>query len=169
MDNVDWQIVDMLLRDARKSYSEIGKAVGLGKDSIQKRVRKLHEQGILGTPISILDARKCGFEAIVDFFIKTDSELKDMKTFETPLAKLPYILIYARTLGDYNLYVSSYFRNFDDIKEIVELIKSNANFSSFEMAIYRKDVSNPLIVPFVNGNPENSILYKIQGKNLQER
>ena len=62
MDNVDWQIMGMLLRDARKPYSEIGKAVGLGKDSIQKRVKKLQEQGILGTPISILDARKCGFE-----------------------------------------------------------------------------------------------------------
>ena len=164
MDNVDWQIMDMLLRDARKPYSEIGKAVGLGKDSIQKRVKKLQEQGILGTPISILDARKCGFEGIVDFFIKTDAELNDVKTFETQLAKLPYILTFARTLGDYNLYVSSFFRNFDDVREIVEMIKSNANFSSFEMAIYRKDVSNPLIVPFVDGNPENSILYKIMGK-----
>ncbi|HLN46121.1 MAG TPA: Lrp/AsnC family transcriptional regulator [Candidatus Sulfotelmatobacter sp.] len=167
MDNVDWQIMDMLLRDARKSYSEIGKVLGLGKDSIQKRVKKLQEQGILGTPIAILDARKCGFEGIVDFFIKADSELKDVETFEAQLAKLPYILTFARTLGDYNLYVSSFFRNFDDIREIVEVIKSNGNFSSFEMTIYRKDVSNPLIVPFVDGNPENSILYKIHTKYQQ--
>ncbi len=164
MDNVDWQIMDMLLRDARKPYSEIGKAVGLGKDSIQKRVKKLQEQGILLTPISILDAGKCGFEAIVDFFIKTDSELKDVKSFEAQLAKLPYVLTFARTLGDYNLYVSSFFRNFDDVREIVDLIKGNVNFSSFEMAIYRKDINNPLIVPFVEGNPENSILYRIMGK-----
>ena len=169
MDNVDWQIMDMLLRDARKPYSEIGKAVGLGKDSVQKRVRKLQEQGILGTPISILDARKCGFVAIVDFFIKTDSELKDVKTFETQLAKLPYILTFARTLGDYNLYVSSFFRDFDDLREIMELIKNNANFSSFDFAVYRKDVSNPFIVPFVDGDPENSILYKIMGKDFQTR
>ncbi len=169
MDNVDWQIMDLLLRDARKPYSDIGKAVGLGKDSVQKRVKKLQEQRILGTPISILDARKCGFEAIVDFFIKTDSELNDVKEFETQLAKLPYILTLARTLGDYNLYVSSFFRNFDDIREIVALIKKHANFSSFEMAIYRKDVNNPLIVPFVDGNPENSILYKIMGKTPRTR
>jgi Lrp/AsnC family transcriptional regulator for asnA, asnC and gidA len=169
MDNVDWQIMDMLLRDARKPYSEIGKAVGLGKDSIQKRVKKLHKQGIIGTPISILDARKCGFEAIIDFFIKTDSELEDMKIFETQLAKLPCILTFAKTLGDYNLYISSFFRTFVDITEIVELIKSNTSLSSFEMAIYKKDVSNPLILPFVEGNPENSILYKIQGKDHQLR
>lgn len=167
MDNVDWQIMDMLLRNARKTYSEIGKAVGLGKDSIQKRVKKLQEQGILGTPIAILDARKCGFEGIVDFFIRTDSELKDVKTLESQLAKLPYILTFARTLGDYNLYVSSFFRDFDNVREIVELIKNNANLSTFDMAIYRKNVSNPLIVPFVNGHPENSILYKINAKYEQ--
>ena len=167
MDNLDWQIMDMLLRDARKPYSEIGKTIGLGKDSIQKRVKKLQEQGILGTPISILDAGKCGFEAIVDFFIKTDLELNDVKPFEVQLAKLPYILTFAKTLGDYNLYISSFFRNLDDIRQIVKLIKSNPNFSSFEMAIYNKDVSNPLIVPFVEGNPENSILYKIRAKYQQ--
>ncbi len=167
MDNIDWQIMDMLLRDARKQYSEIGKAVGLGKDSIQKRVKKLQEEGILQTPIAILDAKKCGFEGIVDFFIKAGSGLKDVKAFETQLSKLPYVLTFARTFGDYNLYVSSFFRNFDDVRKIVELIKSNASLSSFEMAIYRKDVSNPLIVPFVDGNPENSILYKIHAKYQQ--
>jgi hypothetical protein len=51
----------------------------------------------------------------------------------------------------------------------VELIKSNTSLSSFEMAIYKKDVSNPLILPFVEVNPENSILYKIQGKDHQLR
>ena len=72
MDDVDWQIIDMLLKDARKPFSDIGKALGLGKDSIQRRVVKLRERGILGTPIAILDARKCGFEGIIDFFIKID-------------------------------------------------------------------------------------------------
>ncbi len=95
--------------------------------------------------------------------------MKDLKTFETQLAKLPYVLTLARMLGDYNLYVSSFFRNLDDVRAIVELIKSNANFTSFDMAIYRKDVNNPLIMPFVEGNPENSILYKIMGNTLQTR
>lgn len=165
MDDIDWQIMDMLLRDARKPFSEIGKALGLGKDSIQRRVKKLQEKGILGTPIAILDAKKCGFEGIIDFFIKTDIELNDAKTFEKQLAKLPYILAIAKTLGDYNLYVSSFFRNFGDAREIIETIKKNESVSSFEMAIYAKDTSNPLVMPFVTGNPDDSIIYKIHSTN----
>lgn len=165
MDETDWQIIDMLLRDARKPFSEIGKALGLGKDSIQRRVKKLHENGILGTPISILDAKKCGFEGIIDFFIKTEAELNDVKTFEKQLSKLPYIFTIAKTLGDYNLYVSSFFRNIGDAREIIETIKKNEMVSFFDMAIYVKDTSNPLLMPFLAGNPENSIIYKIRAQS----
>ena len=164
MDDVDWQIIDMLLRDARKPFSKIGKVLGLGKDSIQKRVKKLHEEGILGTPIVILDSKKCGFEGIIDFFIKTDGEL-EAKTFEKQLAKLPYILTIAKAVGDYNLYVSSFFRNLSDAKEIIETIKKNENVSSFELAVYSKDTSNPLLMPFITGNPEDSIIYKIHSNH----
>ena len=166
MDEVDWQIVDMLLRDAKKPFAEIGKALGLGRDSIQKRVKKLHEEGILGMPIAIVDSKKCGFEGVVDFFIRIDAEL-DMRTFEKQLAKLPYILTIAKTLGDYNLYVSSFFRGIGDIRKIIETIKESESVSSFEMAVYAGDTSNPLLMPFVAGNPENSIIYKIQSDYIK--
>jgi Lrp/AsnC family leucine-responsive transcriptional regulator len=164
MDEIDWKIMDMLLRDARMSFSEIGNSLGLGKDSIQRRVKKLQKRGILGTPTIILDSKNCGFEGIIDFFIKTNSEIKDSKEFKKQLETLPYVLITAKTLGDYNFYVSSFFRNFNDIKEIFESLKKNTNVSSFEMTIYSKDMSNPLLIPFVNGDPENSILYKLHSK-----
>ena len=109
MDKIDWQIVDMLLRDARVSYSDIGKHLGLGKDSIQRRVKKLIESGILKVPISILDAKKCGFEGIVDFFIRADIE--NIQAVEDHLSTLPYVLIIGRAIGDYNFYLSSFYRN----------------------------------------------------------
>jgi Lrp/AsnC family transcriptional regulator for asnA, asnC and gidA len=164
MDDIDWQIMDMLLRDARQPFSEIGKALGLGKDSIQRRVKKLRENGILGTPIIILDSKKCGFEGIIDFFIKSNSESEDVEECKNQLAKLPYILTIAKTLGDYNFYLSSFFRNLDDIKLIIKSIQKSACISSFDMAIYSRDVSNPLLMPFVNGEPENSIIYKLHAK-----
>jgi len=166
MDKIDWQIVDMLLRDARVSYADIGKQLGLGKDSIQRRVKKLNSSGVLKTPISILNANKCGFEGIVDFFIRLDSENTGM--LEDNLLTLPYILILGRAIGDYNIYLSSFYRNFSDIKEIVSRIKKISGISSYEMIYYEKDVANPLIWPFVNGDPSNSIVYKIQAKKIRE-
>jgi Lrp/AsnC family transcriptional regulator, regulator for asnA, asnC and gidA len=164
MDETDWTIIDILLRDARTSYSEIGKRLGLRKDTIQRRVQKLNKTGILGTPISILDAKKCGFEGIVDFFIKIDNSNSNIKQ---DFKSLPFILMIAETIGDYNLYLSSFFRNIDDINQVVSKLKNLPNIVSFEMLYYVNDVANPLIMPFISGNPRNSILYKIQSANPQ--
>lgn len=156
----------MLLRDARVSYSDIGKRVGLGKDSIQRRVKKLNALGVLRIPISILDAKKCGFEGIVDFFIRVDIE--NIQMVEDQLSTLPYLLVIGRAIGDYNLYLSSFYKDFNDIKEIISQIKKISSIISYEMICYEKDVANPLIWPFIDGDPNNSILYKVQSKHVQE-
>ena len=168
MDEMDWQIIDALLKDARTPFSEIGKKVGLGKGTIQRRVKKLQQEGVLGTPTIILDPQKCGFEGIIDFFIKTNSELEDRENILTQtaeLAELPYIITVAKAIGDYNLYVSSFFRDFDGLRKIVELVKRSKVTQYFEIAIYLKDTSNPLMIPFMENRPEDSIIYKIRSKN----
>jgi DNA-binding Lrp family transcriptional regulator len=164
MDEIDWKIIDMLLRDARKTYSEIGNTLNLGKDTIHRKVKKLHKKGILGTPTIILNSEKCSFEGIVDFFINYNIECEDLKNIKNQFSNLPFILSIADTLGDYNLYISSFFRSFNDVKEIVQTIKKNSCVSSYEMVIYSKNISNPLLVPFIEGHPDNSILYKLHSK-----
>jgi len=56
MDRKDRQILGLLERNARLSYGEIGKAVGLAGSSVHDRVRKLEKQGIVK-----------GYRAEVDF------------------------------------------------------------------------------------------------------
>jgi DNA-binding Lrp family transcriptional regulator len=159
MDQTDWQIIEILLRDARVTFSEIGKRLGLDKGSIQKRVKKLTNTRILGNPISILDAQKCGFEGIIDFFIKGD--VADFETIKAELKSLPYILMIAPAVGDHNLYISSFFKNIKDIAQITDKIKNIKGVQSFDNLYYLADVANPLIVPFVNNDPERSIIYKL--------
>lgn len=47
LDEVDRKILEMLQLNGRTSYAELGKAVGLAASSINERVRKLHERGVI--------------------------------------------------------------------------------------------------------------------------
>ena len=47
MDDLDRQILGALERDARLTYSEIGKIVGLAPSSVHDRVRKLERRGVI--------------------------------------------------------------------------------------------------------------------------
>jgi hypothetical protein len=70
-----------------------------------------------------------------------------------------------RTIGDHNFYLSSFYRDFNDIKEIVSQIKMSSHISFYEMICYQKDVAVPIIWPFIDGDPYSSIIYKIQSKD----
>ncbi len=48
LDRLSWLILRELQRDARLSYSELGRRVGLSAPATAERVRKLEEAGIIG-------------------------------------------------------------------------------------------------------------------------
>ena len=47
LDEVSWQILCALQEDARLSYSELGRRVGLTPPAVAERVRRLEEAGII--------------------------------------------------------------------------------------------------------------------------
>jgi Lrp/AsnC family leucine-responsive transcriptional regulator len=47
MDDIDRQLVSALLADARTSYAELGRLVGLSAPSAHDRVRRLEREGVL--------------------------------------------------------------------------------------------------------------------------
>lgn len=75
MDRKDRQIVALLERDARSSYGEIGKSVGLAASSVHDRVRKLEKQGIVKGYRAELDFEAVGLPitAIVSLALRPAS------------------------------------------------------------------------------------------------
>ena len=47
LDEIDNQIINLLIADARLTYSEIGEKVGISRVAVTKRVAALEEQGII--------------------------------------------------------------------------------------------------------------------------
>jgi Lrp/AsnC family leucine-responsive transcriptional regulator len=47
LDDVDRKLLEILQKDGRTTYGDLSEAVGLAASSVNERVRKLHEQGII--------------------------------------------------------------------------------------------------------------------------
>jgi Lrp/AsnC family transcriptional regulator, leucine-responsive regulatory protein len=60
MDSIDWKILKELQRDARVSYAELGRRVGLTTPAVIERVRKLEDAGIITGYRAEIDAAKVG-------------------------------------------------------------------------------------------------------------
>lgn len=60
LDRTGWQILMLLQQNARMSYSELGKCVGLSTPAVVERVRKLEDAGIITGYRAEVDPHKVG-------------------------------------------------------------------------------------------------------------
>ncbi|MEU9383128.1 AsnC family transcriptional regulator, partial [Streptomyces sp. NPDC048279] len=47
MEELDRQIVQLLVKDGRMSYTDLGKATGLSTSAVHQRVRRLEQRGVI--------------------------------------------------------------------------------------------------------------------------
>ena len=60
LDRIDRQLVELLLRNARMSYSDLGEAVGLSRVAVRARVAALEERGVIESYTAVIDPQKLG-------------------------------------------------------------------------------------------------------------
>jgi Lrp/AsnC family leucine-responsive transcriptional regulator len=65
LDQTDWKILRELQEDARLSYNELGKRVGLSAPATAERVRKLEDAGIITSYGAQVDVAKLGLPLLV--------------------------------------------------------------------------------------------------------
>jgi len=61
LDTTGWQILCALQEDARLSYSELGRRVGLSLPAVAERVRRLEDAGIITGYRAQVDTAKLGY------------------------------------------------------------------------------------------------------------
>jgi Lrp/AsnC family leucine-responsive transcriptional regulator len=80
VDEVDRQLVEALVADARASYAQLARLVGLSASSVQERVRRLERRGIITGYHAAIDQRSAGLgvTALVGVHQTESAELDDV-------------------------------------------------------------------------------------------
>ena len=70
LSDMDRKILAILQADGRRSFADIGRAVGLSTPAVKRRVDRLEEIGVIRGYAAVLDAAKLGlgFEAIAEVY-----------------------------------------------------------------------------------------------------
>ena len=80
MDDIDRQLLSLLLADARSSYADLARAVGLSAPSVHDRVRRLERSGALRGYTAVVDphALGLGVTALVGILQREGAEQDDL-------------------------------------------------------------------------------------------
>lgn len=101
MENTDRQIVALLARDGRMSYTEIGKQTGLSTSAAQQRVRRLEQRGVIDGYVATVNYAELGF-GLSAFVEVTPLDHKQPDDFPDRLAKLPEVVSCYSIAGNAN-------------------------------------------------------------------
>ncbi len=135
LDDVSKAIIEQLQEDGRRSYAEIGKAVGLSEAAVRQRVQKLTESGVMQV-VAVTDPMQLGFlrQAMVGIRVTGDSRVIAEKLSEIPA--VDYVVL---TAGSFDLLVEIVCENDDDLIELLnQQIRTIAGVHSTETFVYLK-------------------------------
>ena len=71
LDELDQQIVKLLIRNARMSYSEIGQKIGISRVAVRSRVQALEQAGIIEEYTTVINPQKISVAISCYFEIET--------------------------------------------------------------------------------------------------
>jgi Lrp/AsnC family transcriptional regulator for asnA, asnC and gidA len=92
LDDVAKAIVEQLQQDGRKSYAEIGKAVGLSEAAVRQRVQKLTEQQVLQI-VAVTDPLQLGFHRQAMVGIRTEGDPRHVASALTEIDAIDYVVL----------------------------------------------------------------------------
>ena len=97
IDDKDNAIVNLLLKDARMSYSDIGTAVGLSRTAVKNRVAALEKSGIIGGYRAIVNPQES--PEMMTFIVNIETKAEYFDEAKQLFATTPETVTLVQTTG----------------------------------------------------------------------
>lgn len=98
LDLLDWRLLQALQRDARASYAELGRLVGLSPPAVTERVRRLEEAGVIQGYRAIVDPAKVGLGITAVVRVRCSGEI--CGRLGSLIAHIPEVIDCRRVTGE---------------------------------------------------------------------
>lgn len=135
LDDVSKSIIEQLQEDGRRSYAEIGKAVGLSEAAVRQRVQKLTESGVMQI-VAVTDPLQLGFSRQAMIGIRASGDTRVVAEQLSRLAAVEYVVL---TAGDFDIIVEVVCESDDELVSLLNSeIRTIENVASTETFVYLK-------------------------------
>jgi Lrp/AsnC family transcriptional regulator, leucine-responsive regulatory protein len=118
IDDTDWQLVAELEADARQSYSELGRKVGLSQPATAERIKSLESAGIIRGYRVDVDRSKIGYP--ITAFIRMNSDGEKCQRLQRDVSSLPEILECHRVTGEGSYILKAALQSVGDLENLID-------------------------------------------------
>jgi Lrp/AsnC family transcriptional regulator for asnA, asnC and gidA len=135
LDETSKAIIEQLQTDGRRSYAEIGKAVGLSEAAVRQRVQKLTESGVMQI-VAVTDPMQLGFYRQAMIGVRVTGDTTVVAEALGSLDAVDYVVL---TAGSFDILAEVVCESDDDLIELLnKKIRALPGVLSTETFVYLK-------------------------------
>lgn len=118
VDNVDLKILEILMHDAKKPYTEVAKKAFVSGGTVHVRMNKLEEAGIVEKTTLKVNYAKLGYDitAFIGIYLQK-SALYDQVM--VALKTIPEITNIHYTTGNYSMFIKMHVKDTNHLKQVL--------------------------------------------------
>ncbi|MBK5279359.1 MAG: Lrp/AsnC ligand binding domain-containing protein [Bacteroidia bacterium] len=118
IDNTDLKILEILMIDAKRPYTEVAKKVNVSQGTVHVRMNKMEDAGILEKTTLRINYAKLGYDitAFIGIYLEKSA------LYDQVLAKLkniPEITNIHYTTGNYSMFIKIHCKDTNHLKEVL--------------------------------------------------
>jgi Lrp/AsnC family transcriptional regulator for asnA, asnC and gidA len=133
LDEVSKAIVEQLQTDGRRSYAEIGKAVGLSEAAVRQRVQKLTDAGVMQV-VAVTDPMQLGFYRQAMIGVRVAGDTTHVAERLSQIRAVDYVVL---TAGSFDILAEVVCENDDDLIDLLnKQIRAIDGVQSTETFVY---------------------------------
>ena len=117
LDEIDNKILNLLQKNGRMSYSEVGEEIGLSRTSAKNRIKELEEKGIISGYQAIINPQKT--PEMMNFIINVETKAENFESAKLHLSNAKETVIIMQTTGNCHLLMLCVAENMQEIKNFV--------------------------------------------------
>jgi Lrp/AsnC family transcriptional regulator for asnA, asnC and gidA len=117
IDEVDSSILRLLRQNARMSFTEMSRKTGISDATIQHRLKRMRERGIIERLTVIANPEATGYAVTAIMLVQTDTEKHDEA--KKALSELPEISEVYSVLGEYDLFIKVWAKSLEELNRII--------------------------------------------------
>lgn len=135
MNEIDAKIIEILCKDARTSFSKIGRSLSIGKDTIFRRFNNLKQEGKVEKSTVIVSSKGIGIKGWCGIFIEV-KQGASASVVKDNLLKLPQVFGISPTMGDYDFYLEMGFREIGEVDDFINNLKKIQEITTIDPIVY---------------------------------
>ena len=137
MDDRDVRILRVLEKNARNSFAEIARGLGVSIDTVTKRYRKMLEMGVLKRTTILMDPRALEVETIASLELEIDYSRVD--ELVERIRGLPGIIFCTQSLGRKDIFAIVFLESVEELSRISFQLKGLEGVREVKSSIWIED------------------------------